>query len=58
MRRVAVALGAVLLLLWATVQPARAGSVIDRIRADGVLHCGAVERPGIAEAPPQAAPSV
>jgi len=33
--------------------PARAGSMIERIRADGVLHCGAVERVGIAEAPPQ-----
>jgi general L-amino acid transport system substrate-binding protein len=32
--------------------PAHAAGVIERIRAHGVLHCGAVERPGIAESPP------
>jgi general L-amino acid transport system substrate-binding protein len=29
--------------------PARAGSVLDRVRAAGVVHCGATERPGLAE---------
>jgi general L-amino acid transport system substrate-binding protein len=32
--------------------PAAGGSVIDRVRTQGVLHCGAVQRPGIAEALP------
>ncbi len=32
--------------------PARAAGAIDRIRAEGTLHCGAVERPGIAEVSP------
>jgi general L-amino acid transport system substrate-binding protein len=41
-----------LLLAAATVAPAHAAGVIDRIRAQGVLRCGAVERPGIAESPP------
>ena len=30
---------------------AHADGVIDRIRAQGTLHCGAVERPGVAESP-------
>ncbi|HEX4171396.1 MAG TPA: transporter substrate-binding domain-containing protein, partial [Acetobacteraceae bacterium] len=30
--------------------PTQAGRVLDRVRADGSLHCGAVARPGIAEA--------
>jgi general L-amino acid transport system substrate-binding protein len=40
----------VLLLAWAS--GAHAAGTFDRIRADGVLHCGAVERPGIAEPTP------
>ena len=32
--------------------PACAAGAIDRIRAEGTLHCGAVERPGIAEVSP------
>lgn len=32
--------------------PAYAGDTLARVRAQGVLRCGAVERPGIAEAPP------
>jgi general L-amino acid transport system substrate-binding protein len=27
---------------------ANAGSVLDKVKADGVLHCGSVERPGLA----------
>lgn len=38
---------AVLLLLGAQTMPASAG-VIDRIRAEGILHCGATVRPGLA----------
>jgi general L-amino acid transport system substrate-binding protein len=29
--------------------PAHAGGVLDRVRADRTLHCGAVARPGVAE---------
>ena len=29
--------------------PASAGPILDRIRADGVVRCGAVERPGLIE---------
>lgn len=35
-----------------TLPPAHAAGVIDQVRAQGVLHCGAAERPGIAESPP------
>jgi general L-amino acid transport system substrate-binding protein len=27
--------------------PAQAGPIVDRIRADGVIHCGGVSRPGL-----------
>jgi general L-amino acid transport system substrate-binding protein len=37
----------VLLLLRAQATPATAG-VLDRIRAEGILHCGATVRPGLA----------
>ena len=37
----------VLLLLGAQTMPASAG-VLDRIRADGILHCGGTVRPGLA----------
>ncbi len=47
------ALAAVLLGL---AGPACAGTTFDRVRADGMLRCGAVERPGVAEAPPEGAP--
>ena len=30
-----------------TATPASAGPILDRIRADGVLRCGGVERPGL-----------
>lgn len=43
---------AVALLVLAATTPAHAGGAIDRIRAEGALHCGAVERAGIAEQPP------
>ncbi|HEY2618439.1 MAG TPA: hypothetical protein VGI78_13955 [Acetobacteraceae bacterium] len=36
--------------------PACAAGTFDRIRAEGVVRCGAVERPGVAEAPPEGAP--
>jgi general L-amino acid transport system substrate-binding protein len=36
----------------ALFQPAHAAGVIERIRAEGVLHCGAAERPGFAEIAP------
>ena len=52
MRGVAAALAGALLGL-AAVYPAHAGGAIDRIRAEGVLRCGAVERLGIADAPPE-----
>jgi general L-amino acid transport system substrate-binding protein len=39
----------VCLLLIATGQPAVAGPILDRIRADKVLRCGGVERPGLVE---------
>jgi general L-amino acid transport system substrate-binding protein len=52
MRRVAAALAGVLLGLVAAC-PAQAGGAIERIRAEGVLRCGAVERMGIADAPPE-----
>lgn len=29
--------------------PAEAGSILDRVRAEGVVHCGAVPRPGLLE---------
>jgi general L-amino acid transport system substrate-binding protein len=32
-------------LLW--IGPAAAGPILDRIKAQGVLHCGGVERPGL-----------
>jgi general L-amino acid transport system substrate-binding protein len=51
-RGVAAALAGVLLGL-AAACPAQAGGAIERIRAEGVLHCGAVERLGIADAPPE-----
>jgi general L-amino acid transport system substrate-binding protein len=47
------ALAAVLLGL---AGPACAGTTFDRVRAEGMLRCGAVERPGVAEAPPEGAP--
>ena len=34
-------------LLLACVPPARAGPVVDRIKADGVIRCGGVSRPGL-----------
>jgi general L-amino acid transport system substrate-binding protein len=37
----------VLLLLGARIMPASAG-VLDRIRAEGILHCGGTVRPGLA----------
>jgi general L-amino acid transport system substrate-binding protein len=52
MRGVAAALAGVLLGL-AAACPAQAGGAIERIRAEGVLRCGAVERMGIADAPPE-----
>ena len=52
MRGVAAALAGVLLAL-AAACPAQAGGAIERIRAEGVLRCGAVERLGIADAPPE-----
>jgi general L-amino acid transport system substrate-binding protein len=52
MRGVAAALAGALLGL-AAVYPAHAGGAIERIRAEGMLRCGAVEHVGIAEAPPQ-----
>ena len=27
--------------------PVLAGSVVDHVKAEGVLHCGGVERPGL-----------
>jgi general L-amino acid transport system substrate-binding protein len=41
------------LLGLAAACPAHAGGAVERIRAEGVLHCGAVERVGIAEQPPE-----
>lgn len=57
LRGVAAALAGALLGL-AVAHPAHAagaiaGDTIERIRAEGVLRCGAVERVGIAETPPQ-----
>jgi general L-amino acid transport system substrate-binding protein len=52
MRGVAAALAGMLLGLTAAY-PAHAGGAIERIRAEGVLRCGAVERMGIADAPPE-----
>jgi len=52
MREFAAALTVALLAL-TVAHPAHAGGAIDRIRAEGILHCGAVARVGIAEAPPQ-----
>ena len=37
----------VLLLIGAQTMPASAGT-IDRIRAEGILHCGGTVRPGLA----------
>ncbi|HEY7579321.1 MAG TPA: transporter substrate-binding domain-containing protein [Acetobacteraceae bacterium] len=36
-------------LLVVASAPAHAGGVLDRVRVDRILHCGAVARPGIAE---------
>lgn len=33
-------------------QQANAAGIVDRVRAGGVLHCGATERPGVAALPP------
>jgi general L-amino acid transport system substrate-binding protein len=52
MRAVVAALAGMLLGLTAAC-PAQAGGAIERIRAEGVLRCGAVERMGIADAPPE-----
>jgi general L-amino acid transport system substrate-binding protein len=41
-------LSLVCLLTWAC--PAAAGQVLDRVRAQGVVRCGSVERPGLASA--------
>jgi general L-amino acid transport system substrate-binding protein len=41
---------ALAILLFGLANPACAAGALDRIRAGGVLRCGAVERPGIAEA--------
>ncbi len=48
---VAALVGALLGL--AAASPAHAGGAVERIRAEGELHCGAVERVGIAEEPPE-----
>jgi general L-amino acid transport system substrate-binding protein len=40
----------VVVLLLAAALPAQAGQVLDRVRQDSVLHCGAEPRPGVAEA--------
>jgi general L-amino acid transport system substrate-binding protein len=42
-------------LLLALVHPAK-GGVLERIRAEGVLRCGAAERAGFAEIDPEAGP--
>ncbi len=47
-RRVQHALALAALAL--AVQPARAGGALDRVRSAGVLRCGGVSRPGLAEA--------
>ena len=36
------------ILAVASAAPAWAGSVLDRVRAEGIVHCGAGERPGFA----------
>src|SRR5580658_2427680 len=51
-RGVVAALAGMLLGL-AAACPAHAGGAVERIRAEGVLRCGAVERMGIADAPPE-----
>ncbi len=47
-----VAVLAATMLGLAVASPARAGGAIERIRAEGVLRCGAVARVGVAEVPP------
>jgi general L-amino acid transport system substrate-binding protein len=42
-------------LLLGLAGPARSASTFDRIRADGIVRCGAAERPGIAEISPTGA---
>jgi general L-amino acid transport system substrate-binding protein len=44
-------------LLLAVASPAHAGGVLDRIHSAKVVHCGAVERPGIAQASSEGAPT-
>jgi general L-amino acid transport system substrate-binding protein len=39
---------AALLCVCFSIAPARAGSVLDRVKARGVVRCGGVERPGLA----------
>lgn len=55
MRSAALTTISCVLLLSVTVS-ARAAGAIDKIRAEGTLHCGAVERPGIAEVSPTGGP--
>ncbi len=50
-RGILAVLTAVLLCL-TVAAAAHAGGAVERIRAEGLLRCGAVERVGIAEAPP------
>ena len=38
----------VLLSVCCSVSVARAGSVVDRVKARGIVRCGSVERPGLA----------
>ncbi len=42
-------------LLWLIVSPAWGGPVLDRIKAQGVVRCGGVERPGLVEIEPSGA---
>jgi general L-amino acid transport system substrate-binding protein len=42
-------------LLLGLAGPARGATTFEQVRADGVLRCGATERPGIAEASPSGA---
>ncbi|HVO71194.1 MAG TPA: hypothetical protein VMT24_14185, partial [Aggregatilineaceae bacterium] len=36
------------LLLWGATSAAQAGSVIDRVKARGLVRCGSAARPGLA----------
>jgi general L-amino acid transport system substrate-binding protein len=49
-RRLAAAIGAVVLGLGAAALPARAADMLARVHAEGTVRCGAAERPGFAAA--------